>query len=321
MSNKRVLRDTFHVSRFTLVLKGFCVGSADVVPGVSGGTMAFILGIYPQLINAIKSFDSEWLRMVLSFNVKDMIHRPDFGFLIPLGIGAVAALVFFTRIVSLPTLIRTHPETIYGLFFGLILGSIILLFRHLGMTMLLKRVLFLLFGGLFGGFVVTMVPASTPDDSWFIFLCGAIAISAMILPGISGSFILLMMKKYAYIFNAIGHFEFSIILPFVFGIITGVVIFSRLLSYLLKKYYQQTILFVTGLLVASLYVIWPFQTRLYEVVRNKERLVSSVPYIPESFSNSMLYSLIMMALGFALVILLDRLSGEGKIRDTDDLMT
>jgi putative membrane protein len=297
-------------SRLKLVAKGFCVGSADVVPGVSGGTMAFILGIYPQLINAIKSFDSEWLRMIISLKVKGIINRPHFGFLIPLGIGAVSALVFFTRVVSLPTLIRTQPEIIYGLFFGLVLGSIILLFRHLGSTLLFRRSLFLIIGILFGGFVVTMVPASTPDHSWFIFLCGAIAISAMILPGISGSFILLMMKKYAYIFNAIGHFDFLIILPFVLGIITGVVFFSRFLSYVLKRFYQQTILFITGLLIASLYVIWPFQTRLYELIRNKERLVSSVPYFPEAFSNQVFYSVIMMIIGLALVIVLDHYSED-----------
>ncbi|HIF51573.1 MAG TPA: DUF368 domain-containing protein [Thiotrichaceae bacterium] len=296
------------ISRLKLIAKGFCVGSADVVPGVSGGTMAFILGIYPQLINAIKSFDSEWLRMVLSLNIKGIINRPHFGFLIPLGIGAVAALIFFTRVISLPSLIRTQPEIIYGLFFGLVLGSIVLLFRHLGMTLLLRRVLFFLIGIVFGGFVVTLVPASTPDASWFIFLCGAIAISAMILPGISGSFILLMMKKYAYIFNAIGHFDFSIILPFMFGIVTGVILFSRVLSYLLKRFYQQTILFIAGILIASLYVIWPFQTRVYEVVRHKERLVSSVPYIPDAFSNQILYSLIMALVGLAAVIILDHIS-------------
>lgn len=306
MSDKSVWPDLFHLSRLKLILKGFCVGSADVVPGVSGGTMAFILGIYPQLINAIKSFDSEWLRMILSFNVKGMIKRPHFGFLIPLGIGAVCALLFFTRIISLPTLIRTQPEIIYGLFFGLVLGSIVLLFRHLGLQLLLSRMLFLVIGVLFGGLVVTMVPASTPDDSWFIFVCGAIAISAMILPGISGSFILLMLKKYAYIFNAIGYFDFSIIIPFVLGIVTGIVLFSRVLSYLLKQFYQQTILFITGLLIASLYVIWPFQTRVYELVRSKERLVSSLPYIPDVFSNQILYSFMMMIIGLALVIVLDR---------------
>jgi len=297
-------------SRLKLIAKGFCVGSADVVPGVSGGTMAFILGIYPQLINAIKSFDSEWLRMIISLNVKGTINRPHFSFLIPLGIGAVSALIFFTRIVPLPTLIRTQPEIVYGLFFGLVLGSIVLLFRHLGAHLLIKRALFLIIGIAFGGLVVTMVPASTPDDPWFIFLCGAIAISAMILPGISGSFILLMLKKYAFIFNAIGHFDFSIILPFMLGIITGVVLFSRILSFLLKTFYQQTILFITGLLIASLYVIWPFQTRLYELIRNKERLVSSVPYIPEGLSNQVFISIAMMIIGLALVMVLDRYSED-----------
>ena len=298
------------LSRLKLIAKGFCVGSADVVPGVSGGTMAFILGIYPQLINAKKSFDSEWIRMIFSFNVKGIINRPHFGFLIPLGVGAVTALLFFTRIVSLPTLIRTQPEIIYGLFFGLVLGSIVLLFRHMGMNLLIKRILFLILGISFGGFVVTLVPVSTPDASWFIFLCGAIAISAMILPGISGSFILLMMKKYAYIFNAIGHFDFSIIIPFALGILTGVILFSRVLSYLLKTFYQQTILFISGLLIASLYVIWPFQERVYETVRNKERLISSVPFLPETFGSQVLYSVIMMLIGFAFVIILDRFSGN-----------
>jgi putative membrane protein len=298
------------MSRLKLIAKGFCVGSADAVPGVSGGTMAFILGIYPQLINAIKSFDTEWLKMILSFNVKGILNRPHFGFLIPLGIGAVAALLFFTRIVPLPTLIRTQPEIIYGLFFGLVLGSTVLLFRHMGMNLLIKRILFLILGILFGGFVVTLVPASTPDASWFIFLCGAIAISAMILPGISGSFILLMMKKYAYIFNGIGHFDFSIIVPFALGIITGVVLFSRVLSYLLKTFYQQTILFISGLLVASLYVIWPFQQRVYETVRDKERLISSAPFLPETFGSQELYAIIMMLIGFAFVIILDKISGK-----------
>jgi putative membrane protein len=248
--------------------------------------------------------------MILSFNIKGIINRPHFGFLIPLGIGAIAALLFFTRIVPLPTLIRTQPEIIYGLFFGLVLGSIVLLFRHMGMNLFIKRMLFLIMGILFGGFVVTLVPASTPDASWFIFLCGAIAISAMILPGISGSFILLMMKKYAYIFNAIGHFDFSIIIPFALGIITGVVLFSRVLSYLLKAFYQQTILFISGLLIASLYVIWPFQERIYETVRDKERLISSVPLLPETFSNQVLYAAIMMLIGFAFVIILDKFSGN-----------
>ncbi len=289
----------------TLVGKGFCVGSADVVPGVSGGTMAFILGIYPQLINAIKSFDVDWLRSVLKLDLNGSINKPHFAFVLPLVVGIFAALLFFTRVIPLPIYIRTHPEIVYGLFFGLILGSIFFLLRHLGISILVKQIAYMFAGAAFGGFVVTMVPASTPDTSWFIFICGAVAISAMILPGISGSFILLMMKKYAYIFNAIGHFNFAVILPFAVGVLVGLVLFSRLLSYLLKQFYKQTILFITGLLIASLYVIWPFQQRSYEVIRDKERLIASVPYLPDSFSVEVGYSLLMAMLGLGLVITLE----------------
>ena len=114
-----------------IVAKGFCMGSADVVPGVSGGTMAFILGIYPRLLAAINSFDLVWLRMVMCFDVKGALTYPHFGFLLPLVAGIFAALLFFTRVVPLPSYLVTDPELVYGLFFGLIVGSIIVLLRHI----------------------------------------------------------------------------------------------------------------------------------------------------------------------------------------------
>ena len=113
-------------TRFNLVVKGFCIGSADIIPGVSGSTIAFILGIYSKLIDAIKSFDLRWLNMFFLFNLKGIFQRPHFSFLIPLGVGIFLAVLFFTHIVPLPILIRIYPEIIYGLFFGLVLGSIFL---------------------------------------------------------------------------------------------------------------------------------------------------------------------------------------------------
>ncbi len=296
-----------------LFAKGFCIGSADVVPGVSGGTMAFILGIYPQLINAIKSFNLDWLKSVIRFDIKGAIAKPHLSFLIPLFVGAFVALLFFTRVVPLPTLIKTEPEIIYGLFFGLIVGSILFMFKQAGLKNLGQNLPFLLVGLVFGGFVVTLVPASTPNAAWFIFLCGALAISAMLLPGISGSFILLMMKKYAYIFDAIGQFDFSIIIPFAFGMLAGVIFFSRLLSFLLKNLYQQTVQFIIGLLLASLYVIWPFQLRSYEIIRGKERLMSSVPYLPDLFDKQVIISLTMLLIGLIVVILLERIAEKSTV--------
>jgi len=278
-----------------------------VVPGVSGGTMAFILGIYSDLISAIKSFDSSWLRAVLRLDFKTIVNKPHFKFLIPLGVGLGCALIFFTRIVQLPALLLDYPEQIYGLFFGLIVGSVFVLLQDLN-ELRLSDYLMALIGTVLGLIVFNLVPVQTPETSWFVFLSGALAICAMILPGISGSFILLILNKYAYIFNAIGYFKLSILIPFALGAISGLLLFSRLLSYLLDKYYQRVILFITGLLLASLYVIWPFQERIYTIVRDKQRLTSSTPLVPNELTTEVIVSCALIIGGLLFVLVIKRLS-------------
>lgn len=141
-------------------------------------------------------------------------------------------------------------------------------------------------------------------------ICGIASISAMLLPGVSGAFVLLMLKKYSYILNAIAYFKISIILPFFIGIIMGLVIFSRLISYLLENFYEKVILFITGLLIASLYVVWPFQNRIYTIINSKEKLVASTPYIPDISNEQLAYTLLMIILGLSIIILFERLSAE-----------
>lgn len=278
-----------------------------MVPGVSGGTMAFILGIYSDLISAIKSFDSSWLFALLRLDFKTVVSKPHFKFLIPLGIGLGCALIFFTRIVQLPALLLDYPEQIYGLFFGLIVGSVFVLLQDLN-ELRLSDYLMALIGTVLGLIVFNFVPVQTPETSWFVFLSGALAICAMILPGISGSFILLILNKYAYIFNAIGYFKLSILIPFALGAISGLLLFSRLLSYLLDKYYQRVILFITGLLLASLYVIWPFQERIYTIVRDKPRLTSSTPLVPNELTTEVIVSCALIIGGLLFVLVIKRLS-------------
>ena len=280
------------------------MGTADVIPGVSGGTMALILGIYSRLINAIKSFDLAWLKGLLKLDSKIIFGRPDFVFIIPLLSGIVAALFFFTRVISLPRLIEVYPEPVYGLFFGLIAGSIIILVQNMN-NLTLSGFMYLVLGAIFGLVVFNLVPLNTPETGWFVFIAGALAICAMLLPGISGSFILLILRKYSYIFNAIGYLDLSILIPFILGIVTGLVLFSRFLSWLLNNYYVQTILAITGMLLASLWVIWPFQDRVYETINNKQRLISAAPYIPESFAFNVQIALLMIAIGFASVIIIN----------------
>ena len=295
---------TGNQSPVTIVLKGFCMGAADVVPGGSGGTMALILNIYPRLINAIKSFDLDWLKGLVKLDRGIVLERPHWGFIIPLLVGVICALFFFTRVISLPELIETKPELVYGLFFGLIAGSILVLVMQTA-PFTVRSILFLLAGIWTGLVIFNLVPAETPDTGWFIFIAGALAISAMLLPGISGSFILLILKKYSYIFNAIGYLDFSILIPFILGVLTGLVAFSRLLSYLLARYYRSTLLLITGLLVASLWVIWPFQQRVYETIGDRDYLIHTTPVLPSADTENIVMAFVLMATGVIFVVFID----------------
>jgi putative membrane protein len=260
----------------SLLFKGFCMGSADVVPGVSGGTMALILGIYERFVESIKSFNIVALKSLLSFRLKDVFGQVHWLFLGTLLVGILSAVIFFTRVVKLPQLMFESPEPVYGLFFGLIVGSVWYVARSLG-KMTVMNALWMLLGVAIGLRIVTLVPTDTPEVAWFVFLSGAISITAMILPGISGSFILLILRKYDYIlmqFGLLGGSEtmsaILVLIPFGLGLVTGIILFSRVLSWLLKHYHTVTLCILIGFMIGSLYVIWPFQDREYvESVRTE----------------------------------------------------
>lgn len=269
------------------------MGSADIVPGVSGGTMALITGIYDRLIHAIRSADGKFLKRILTFRLKEVFEGFHWKFLLLLFTGILAAVAFFTKIVPLQVYMFTHPEIVYGLFFGLILGSIFLIVVEIPAE---KRgwanAIPLLCGTLFGFWVVTLVPTDTPSTAWFVMLSGAIAICAMILPGISGSYLLLILRQYDYILEQLGSIGSSDtpaallnLAPFFSGALIGIILFSRLLSWLLSRYHATTLLVLIGFLVGSLYVIWPYQEREFkETVRSVEVLDYSSPEVQQLLS-------------------------------------
>jgi len=252
-----------------LAMKGFLMGSADIVPGVSGGTMALIVGIYERLLNAIKSVNGRFIKLFFTFKWKEAFSEIHLLFLVFLFTGIFAALGFFTKVVPLQIYMFTHPEIVFGLFFGLILGSIYILIKAL--ERFSKAELAALVAGVaFGIWIVSLVPADTPEHPAFVFLSGSIAICAMILPGISGSYLLLIMRKYDYLLSQIGKLGgvetvdgLIGLLPFLLGAVVGLALFSRFLSWLLSKYHPQTIAVLIGFLIGSLYVIWPYQHREY----------------------------------------------------------
>lgn len=272
---------TFKEAPF-LYIKGFFMGSADVVPGVSGGTIALIFGIYYRFVNAIKSVDSKAIRSALKFRLSDVFDQVHWKFLLILLTGALSAVLFFTRVIPLPELMHSHPELIYGLFFGLILGSVFLLIYDLK-DFSGKIVLYIAIGTFVGYQVVTLVPTETPDNTFFIFFSGSIAISAMVLPGISGSFILLILRKYDTVLGSFGKLGGSetvdalmVLVPFGFGILFGLAVFARLLSWLLKRYYTPTLCILIGFMAGSLYIIWPFQEQVFvDSVRTEVVLLQS----------------------------------------------
>lgn len=296
------------------MIKGFCMGSADIIPGVSGGTMALILGIYERLLKAIGSFDRAWLKDLFYFRVSAAFTRNDLLFLLPLGAGIVLALLFFTRVIPLPQLIVSYPEPVYGLFFGLILASIVLLFGEVDKYGP-KEFAITLVGVMAGFVIVNLVPVETPTAPWFIFLCGFVAISAMLLPGISGSFILLILGKYAFIIDAFGHFDAAVMATFAVGALTGLVVFSRAIVWLLNRFRQATLLVIKGILIGSLWMIWPFQERIYETVRGQEKLVGGSPMWPQALTPTVAFSLVLLLAGLVLVMFIHRLSvGHEKPR-------
>lgn len=290
------------------------MGAADVVPGVSGGTMAVVLGIYQRLINAIRALDARLVRHVVRAELSQAIRHADLLFLLALGMGIFAALMFFTRVVSLPALIHSHPEPVYSLFFGLIAASIVILLKSLrrfggAQALALAAGIGLGFG------LVNLVPVATPETAWFVFLSGALAICAMILPGISGSFILLILQKYAYIFGAIGRLDLAVLLPFALGAATGLLLFSRILAFLLRNFYRLTVNVIVGLLIGSLWVIWPFQIRVEVMVDGTTRALRNTPYLPHSVDGDVVSSIALAGIGVAAVLLLHRAAAARGIPD------
>jgi putative membrane protein len=262
-----------------LLLKGFLMGSADIVPGVSGGTMALIVGIYNRLIHAISSFDLQFLKRFFAFRWKTaflMVHWKFLGILLA---GIFCAVLFFTKVVPLQTYMFTDPELIFGLFFGLIVGSIFILIKAID-DFSWAHGLMVIAGIAIGLWVVTRVPAETSESPLFIFLSGSIAICAMVLPGISGSYILLILRKYDFILTQLGKLgtvdTFSalwVLAPFILGAIVGLMLFTRLLSWLLDHFYAYTLAILIGFLIGSLFVIWPYQDRIYTEFIDKTEVV------------------------------------------------
>lgn len=239
-----------------VTLKGIAMGAADVIPGVSGGTIAFLTGIYETLINSIRSIDGTALKLFFTLRWKACWKHINGNFLLALMLGIGISVLSIAKIMTY--LMVHHPIPLWSFFFGLIIASAIYILRDIR-TWNLGNLLSLLLGAGIGAAICLMTPGQTPTDLWFIFLSGAIAICAMILPGISGSFILLLLGKYEYILSAVNDLNLTVLLVFLSGAAIGIVSFSHFLSWLLKHFYNIAICVLSGFMIGSLVKIWPWQ--------------------------------------------------------------
>ncbi|MFH1350506.1 MAG: DUF368 domain-containing protein [Pseudomonadota bacterium] len=288
-------------SYLVLAVKGFCMGSADVIPGVSGGTMAFILGIYEELIRSIRSFDLKFLRLLFSLKIREAADYAAWKFLLALGFGILLAIFSLAKILS--WLLQNQPILIWSFFFGLILASIFTVGKHLNRWRL-SMVIWVLLGAVGAYFLVGMVPVSTPDTAWFLFLCGAIAICAMILPGISGAFILVLMGKYQYVLEAVNNRDFITLFLVAAGAAVGLTSFSRLLNWLFEKHHDMTIALLIGLMLGSLRKIWPWKETLTLTKETPAQAVATYQanILPSHWSNEVTVALGLMMVGLLVVL-------------------
>ena len=261
-----------------LMLRGMAMGGADVIPGVSGGTIAFITGIYEELIQSIKSVNAGFFKTLFTEGITAAWQRINGNFLLAVVTGILISIFSLARLMS--WLLANHPMLVWAFFFGLIVGSAFYIGRKV--TKWTWQVVLLLLAGTTIAYYITIAsPASSPEDYWFVFLSGAIAFCALVLPGISGAFILVLLSKYEFMLNAVRDLQLSIIVVFATGGVIGVIAFSNVIAWLFKKYHNATLAILSGFMIGSLNKLWPWKEVL-ETRINSQGM--EVPFLEKSIS-------------------------------------
>ena len=299
-------------------LKGLGMGAANVIPGVSGGTIALITGIFERIINAIKSINIVAFRLLLKGKIREFFQHIDFYFLLAVFVGMLVSVVTLARLFEF--LFANYPVYIWSFFFGLILASI----YYVGKTITkwtLSVVITFIIGASFAIWISFMNPATSNDSFLYLILCGVVAICSMILPGLSGSFVLILMGNYELVMiDAVNDANIKVLFPVILGAIVGLVAFSHLLSWIYKKYKNQTIAILTGFILGSLSILWPWKNPVYRVdefgeliLKNGEKLVQGYDFfIPNQLTVEVIVALSIMILGIVTIILIEKLAEKTK---------
>ena len=289
-----------------LVLKGMGMGAADVVPGVSRGTIAFIVGIYDELIDSIKSINMHSLKLLFTGKITAFWKAINANFLLSLLFGIAVSILSLAKLMTY--LLVNEPVLVWSFFFGLVLASTWFVSKDIKERNW-KTILGFIAGAVIAYYITIATPAETSTSLLFIFLCGAIAICAMILPGISGSFILVLLGKYFYIMEAVNKLDLIVLGVFAFGALLGITSFSRVLSYALKHFRNITLSVLTGFMLGSLNKVWPWKevVETYTDTHGEVKPLVENNILPNEY---LVEGIILMVIGFALVYVLEKLSSK-----------
>ena len=286
-----------------LTLKGMAMGAADVVPGVSGGTIAFIAGIYDELINSIKSINMHSLKLLFTGKIAAFWKAVNGNFLFALLLGIAISVFSLAKLITY--LLLNEPVLVWSFFFGLVLASTWFVTKDIkGWNW--KTVAGFVGGAVLAYYITVATPAETSTNLMFIFLCGAIAICAMILPGISGSFILVLLGKYFYVMEAVKTLDLVVLGVFAFGAALGITSFSRVLSYALKNFRNITLSVLSGFMLGSLNKVWPWK-EVEKLVSDGHEVMIEHNIAPNT---EVAEAVVLMLIGFILVYVLEKISAK-----------
>ena len=292
---------------FNLFLKGMAMGIANVIPGVSGGTIALITGIYEELIDSLKSFDKKALKYILSFRIKDFIDYTNLYFIIAIFGGSIFSVFSIANLFKY--LFSNYPLYIWSFFFGLIIASIFLVGKKINKWEK-SSVVALVLGITIALSFTNISPASENDNLFFVFFCGIIGISGMMLPGLSGSFILILLGNYELLLvKAVADLNIIILSFFFLGSLFGLLSFSHLLSWLLTKYKDQTLAILTGFIAGSLAIIWPWkEVKEFIKIGDKQKVIDYQLLFPRELNQENIIAIILIIIGIAIVYAIEKIS-------------
>lgn len=308
-----------------LTVRGIAMGASDIVPGVSGGTMALILGIYEELINSIRMVGQpEFFRAAFKLRIKEALNILNWQFMVAVALGIGLAILTLSHL--LEQMLVNQPVYVWSFFFGLVLASVLVVSKRI------KRwtpplVTVLIVGAAASFVIVGLVPVRTPETWWFLFLSGALAICAMILPGISGAFILVLLGKYEYVLSAVNNRDIFTLALVAAGAVVGLVTFAQILSWLFKKYHDNTVALLIGLMIGSLRKVWPWKKDeawlthadgSFVLDSFGERIVTQQADVLPTLANSadvteFVFAVVLAVAGFVVIVLLDRLANIRKV--------